>query len=126
MDTILSSKEQLLDQLNVLKLAWENKFIEIIELSEEDVERWLIRYININDEVYDTLHQLGMYLREMENELFEIKTKHEIIIIAQNSTIMHFLLCPVHLHIHQPRLLRFLLKKNCMVYMPCYICSERT
>jgi hypothetical protein len=46
MDTILSSKEKLLDQLNVLKVAWENEFTESIEFSEEEIKRWLVRYIN--------------------------------------------------------------------------------
>jgi uncharacterized coiled-coil DUF342 family protein len=67
----------LLDQLSVLKFAWENEFIETIEFFEEEVERWLVRYININDEVDDTLHQLDMDLREMDDELFEIKRRHE-------------------------------------------------
>jgi hypothetical protein len=39
MDTILSSKLHLLDQLSVLKVAWTNNFIETIEFSKEEVER---------------------------------------------------------------------------------------
>jgi hypothetical protein len=66
MDTILSSKQKLLDQLSVLKVSWENEFTESIEFSKEEVERWLVRYININDEVDDMLHQSSMELREME------------------------------------------------------------
>jgi hypothetical protein len=54
---ILSSKEKLIEKNNVLKVSWENKFIETIEFSEAEVERWLVRYININDEVNDMLHQ---------------------------------------------------------------------
>jgi hypothetical protein len=78
MDTMLLSKETLIEQLNALKVAWENEFTETIEFSEEEVERWLVRYINRNDEVDDMLHQSGMDMREFENELFEIKTRHEI------------------------------------------------
>jgi hypothetical protein len=40
----------------------------------------LVQYINRNDEVDDTLHQSEMDMREFENELFEITTKHEIIV----------------------------------------------
>jgi hypothetical protein len=78
MDTMLLSKETLIDQLDALKVAWENEFTETIEFSEEEVEKWLVRYINRNDEVDDMLHQSGMDMREFENELFEIKTRHEI------------------------------------------------
>jgi hypothetical protein len=35
-------------------------------------------YINRNDEEDDTLHQSKLDLREFENHLFEIKTKHGI------------------------------------------------
>jgi len=65
-------------QLNASKVAWENEFTETIDFFEQEVEKWLVWYINRNDEVDDTLHQLEMDLRECENQLFEIKTKHEI------------------------------------------------
>ena len=35
MDTILSTKEQLLKQLNILKVAWESEFTNLIEFSKE-------------------------------------------------------------------------------------------
>jgi hypothetical protein len=91
MDTILSSKEQLLEQLNVLKVAWANKFTESIEFFEEEIRRWLVTYINRNDEVDDTLHQLGMDLREMENEMFEKNTKHEIMLPPMREYIEYWL-----------------------------------
>jgi hypothetical protein len=55
-----------------------SEFTYSIEFFEEEIEKWLIRYININDEVDDMLHQLGMDLREMQNKLFKINTKNEI------------------------------------------------
>jgi hypothetical protein len=78
MDTMIPTKESLTGQLNALKVAWANEFIETIEFSEDEVEKWLVWYINGNDEVDDTLHQLKLDLREFENQLFEIKTKQEI------------------------------------------------
>jgi len=91
MDTILSSKQKLLYQLSVLKVSWENEFTESIEFSKEEIERWLVKYINRNDEVDDTLHQQGMDLREMENELFEIKTRHEIMVAPTREYIEDWL-----------------------------------
>jgi hypothetical protein len=44
-----------------------------------------------NDEVDDTLHQLGMDLREMENEMFEINTKHEIMVAPMREYIEDWL-----------------------------------
>jgi hypothetical protein len=65
-----------LEQLEALKVAWSSEFSDSNEFSEEEVERWLVRYINKNDDIEDMLHQLSIDLIEMENELFEIKTKH--------------------------------------------------
>jgi len=80
MDTMLLSKEILVDQLNALMVAWANKFTKTIEFFEEEFEKWLVRYINRNDEVDGTLHESDMDTREFENELFEIKTRHEIMV----------------------------------------------
>jgi len=65
-------------QVKALKVAWDNEFTENMEFSKDEFERWLVRYININDEVDDTLHQSEIDLREFESQLFDIKTKHEI------------------------------------------------
>jgi hypothetical protein len=50
-----------------LKVVWENEFTKNIEFSEDEVEKWLVQYFNMNGEVDDTLHQSKIYLRESEN-----------------------------------------------------------
>jgi hypothetical protein len=91
MDTMILTKEYLMGQLNALKVAWANEFTETIEFSEDEVEKWLVRYINRNDEVDDTLHQSELDLREFENQLFEIKTKHEITVAPLREYIEEWL-----------------------------------
>jgi hypothetical protein len=56
-----------------------SEFSDSNEFSKEEVERWLVRYINKNDDIEDMLHQLSIDLIEMENELFEIKTNKILI-----------------------------------------------
>jgi hypothetical protein len=90
MDTMILSKETLMGQLNALKVTWENEFTETIDFSEE-VEKWLVWYINRNDEVDDMLHQSEMDLMEFENQLFEIKMKHEIIVAPLREYIKEWL-----------------------------------
>jgi len=70
MDTLLLYKDKLLERIDVLKVAWASEFTDSIELSKKEVEKWLLQYITRNDEVDNTLHQLGMDTREMKNELF--------------------------------------------------------
>ena len=48
-------------------------------------------YINRNDEVDDMLHQSGMDLRELENKIFKIKTRHEIIVAPLREYIEEWL-----------------------------------
>jgi hypothetical protein len=91
MDTILLSREKLLEQLEALKVAWANEFSDSIEFSEEEIERWLVWYVNKNDDIEDTLHQLSIDLRELENELFETKTKHEITVSPMREYIEQWL-----------------------------------
>jgi hypothetical protein len=91
MDTILVSKDQLLEQLEALKVAWASEFTDSIEFSKDEVERWLFRYINKYDDIDDTLHQLSIELRGMENELFEIKTKHKIMVAPMREYIKEWL-----------------------------------
>jgi hypothetical protein len=78
MDTIIFSKEKLLEQLESLNVAWANEFSNSTEFSKEEIERWLVQYVNKNDDIEDMLHQLSIDLRELENDLFETKTKHQI------------------------------------------------
>jgi hypothetical protein len=82
MDTILFSKEKLWEQLEALKVAWANEFSDSFEFFKEEVERWFVLYINKNDDIEDMLHQLSIDLRELENELFKIKTKNEIMVAS--------------------------------------------
>jgi hypothetical protein len=77
MDSILLSKDQLQEHLDALKVSWENEFNEITEYSEEEVEKWLIRYVNKNEDVEDMLHQLNFDIRDIEKELFNARIKHE-------------------------------------------------
>jgi hypothetical protein len=52
MDITISTKESLMGQLKALKVVWSNEFTKTIEFSEDEVEIWLVRYINKNDVMY--------------------------------------------------------------------------
>jgi hypothetical protein len=68
-----------------------SEFTDLIEFSKEAIEMWMVTYININDEEDEMLHQLGMDLRDMENELFKIKTNHEIMLAPMREYIEEWL-----------------------------------
>jgi hypothetical protein len=47
--------------------------------------------MNKNEDIEDTLHQLSLDLKELENELFETKTKHEIMVSPMREYIEQWL-----------------------------------
>jgi len=72
MNSILLSNEQMEEKLDTLKIASSEKFNNLTEYSETDVESWLVYYANKNDDIEDTLHQLWMYFKDLENSSFDI------------------------------------------------------
>jgi len=65
-DSIVLSKDQLKGHLDALKFSWENEFNDITKYLEEQVEKWMINYVNKNENVEDTLHQLSLDIRDIE------------------------------------------------------------
>lgn len=48
------------EKLDSLKISLAERFKDFFEYSETEVEGWLVRYLNKNDDIEDTLHQLTM------------------------------------------------------------------
>jgi len=57
MDMILLSRDKLREKLEALKVVWASEFTYRIEFFEEEIERWLVGYVNKNEDIEDTLHQ---------------------------------------------------------------------
>jgi len=65
--------------LNALKFSWENEFTKTIEFFEDEVEKWLVWYINVNDELDDTLHQSEMDPREFKIKYLKLKLSMKLL-----------------------------------------------
>jgi hypothetical protein len=77
--------------LDALNISWASEFNNSTEYSKEEVEKWLIQYVNKNEDIEDTLHQLSFDFKDMENELFKTKTKQEIMVSPMWEYIEHWL-----------------------------------
>jgi hypothetical protein len=75
LNSILLSKEQMEEKLDLLKIASAENFNNSTEYLETEVESWLVLYMNKNDDIEDTLHQLSMDFKVLENSLFNIKVR---------------------------------------------------
>jgi hypothetical protein len=64
--------------LEALKTSWASDFNNLTEFLEEEVEKWIIHYVNKNEDIEDAIHQLSFDFKDMENELLDTKIKHEI------------------------------------------------
>jgi hypothetical protein len=80
MDSIFLTKDQLQEQLEVLKTSWDNEFENLTKFSQEEVEKWLVHYVKKNEDQADTIHQLGFELKYIEDEPFDLKIKHELMV----------------------------------------------
>jgi hypothetical protein len=63
----------------------------LIEYSETKVEGWLVHYVNKNDDIEDTLHQLTMEFKDLKKELFNIKVRQEITVAPMREYIENWL-----------------------------------
>jgi len=56
MGCILLTNDWLQEHLEALKTSWANEFDNLIELSQEEVEKWLIHCVNKNEYQEDIIH----------------------------------------------------------------------
>jgi uncharacterized protein YeeX (DUF496 family) len=65
-------------QVDIFKGLSLEKFYNILEYGEDDVDNWLVDYSIQNEEIDQALRNLSINLRKLENELFNIKIRDEI------------------------------------------------
>ena len=65
-------------QVDIFKALSLEKFYNILEYGEDDMENWLVDYLVQNEEIDQDLRNLSIDLRELEKELFNVKFWNEI------------------------------------------------
>jgi hypothetical protein len=81
------TKQTFDEQVDIFKgLSLEN-FYNILEYGEDDVDNWLVDYSVQNEEIEQALRNLSIDLRELENDLFNIKIQHDINVALMRSYI---------------------------------------
>jgi hypothetical protein len=91
LNSIFMTKEQFEEKMELLKSASGERFNSLTEYSELEIESWLVNYVNKNEDIEDTLHQLSIDFQDMENSLFDIKVRHEIIVAPMRDYIENWL-----------------------------------
>jgi hypothetical protein len=60
LNSVFISKEQFEEKMELLKSASVEKFNSLTEYSKLEVESWLVSYVNKNESIEDTLHQISI------------------------------------------------------------------
>jgi hypothetical protein len=77
--------------IDSLKISSTSKFNNLAEYSYREVESWLVHYVNKNDDIEDLLHLISMYFKYLENALFNINVRQEIIVAPMREYIENWL-----------------------------------
>jgi hypothetical protein len=85
------TRKQFEEHVEILKGLSTEKFNNMIEYTEYEIESWLVNYVNKNEDIEDTLHQLSFELRELEGTIFDIKVRQEINVVPMKEYIENWL-----------------------------------
>jgi hypothetical protein len=81
------TKQAFDDQVQIYKRQSFENFYVILEYGEDDMKKWLVDYSIKNQDIQEALHNLSIYLRDLESEFFNIKIRHEINMVPMRSYI---------------------------------------
>jgi hypothetical protein len=85
--SLFLTKKEFDEQVEIFKGLSFEKFYDILEYSEDDVENWLVDYSIKNQYIEEALWNISIDLRDLEGELFNIKIWHEINVAPMRSYI---------------------------------------
>jgi ribosomal protein L29 len=85
------TRQHFIGKIEELKRASAKKFHHMIELTHDDIENWLVEYINKNEYIDNTLENLSIDLREIKKDLFNAKVKQELIVSPLRDFIQEWL-----------------------------------
>jgi hypothetical protein len=72
-NSIFITRIQFKEHVEILKGVSTETFNNIIEYDENEIENWLVSYVNKNEDIKNSLHQLSFHLRDLEGMLFDIQ-----------------------------------------------------
>ena len=91
LNSIFMSKEYFEEKIKSLKFASTERFISLTEYSEFEVESWLVNYVNKNEYIEETLHQISIDYWEIEDSWFDIRVRQEVIVTPMRDYIENWL-----------------------------------
>jgi hypothetical protein len=81
------TKQEFDEQVDIFKGLSVEKFYGILEYNEDNIDNWIVDYSMKNQGIKEEIHGIYLYLRYLEDELFNIKIHHEINIAPMKNYI---------------------------------------
>jgi hypothetical protein len=78
LNSMFMTKKQFDEQVEILKGLSVEIFYGIIEYNKKEIDNCFFYYSVKNQDIEETIHDISHELRHLEDELFNIKIKHEI------------------------------------------------
>jgi len=88
---MLMTREHFEQHLDILKVVSTKKFNSLTEYTKQEVESWLVNYVNKNEDIEDTLCQLSIEFKDIEIIVFDIRVGKEIIVGTMREYIENWL-----------------------------------
>jgi hypothetical protein len=85
------TKEQLDTELGMIKASWESEFDDLTEFSEDEIKWWLVTFVNNNEDHLASIEQLHSEFKEIEEEIFSLRVKQDIIVPPMKEYIEEWL-----------------------------------
>jgi hypothetical protein len=85
LNSMFMTKHQFFEEVEILKGLSTGKFYGIVEYNEEEINNWLVDYFMKNQDIEEEIHEIYHDLRDLEDELFNIKIKDEINVSPMNN-----------------------------------------
>jgi Zn-dependent metalloprotease len=81
------TRQQFDEQVEILKGLSTEKLNGTIEYSEEEIDNWSVDYSMKNQDIEETIHGISHDLRDLHDELFNKKIRHEINVAPKKNYI---------------------------------------
>jgi hypothetical protein len=90
-NSMLMTRQNFKEQIEELKKTSAEKFDNMIEFTNDDIDSSLVEYTNKNEDIENILQNLSVDLREIERELFNVKIKQEVYVSSLRDFIQEWL-----------------------------------
>ena len=90
---MLLTRDQMEVELCILRVICGTKFDELMNFLENEIQCWLVSFVKGNEDKSSTTQQRRDTLKTIEDELFGVRFKQDIIVVSLREYTQEWLKC---------------------------------